>query len=221
MTACSSLTWPPAAATLPPRWCNFLKTDIPSRWEWPCGDAHLRFQRDGLMPEIWDRLQIWLHTAAAAHLLYDDILREGISSLTDLLPSLLAGEAPLPPDWHARGLGYHFSALEGALTWADDLDSVLAPDPTAGHWLWSRPVNAEGGLQTWLYNQGAAIWLEVSPGAYGQEYRDAHPAHTLEDYLNQYGPVWRTELSREQAQRWLTSAQGLLAKMKSQSGSVA
>lgn len=193
-----------------------LNKDI-TGWEWACGLGTLRFQmREPLAKMLpWDGLQIWLETPTDRVLLFDDIAREALSALNERLPELLAGKAPLPVAWQERGLGYHFSALEGALIWADDMETLVSPDPTAGHWLWSRPVHANGGLQTWLYNQGTAIWLEVSPGSYGLEYRDAHPDHSLEDYLAQYGPVWRCELAPDQAQTWLAASETLLAEMES------
>lgn len=171
---------------------------------WPCGEASLEIMLPAsaaqLMPT--ELIQIYLKAPGIDALLYEDIASEAFLSLSALLPTVLAGEAGIDPAWHARGLGYAYNLRESRRDDDAPDPEILGPDPTQGHWLWSMPVNAQGGFQTWLYNFNHAIWFEASPGFYWFEYQDAHPGAHFADYLAQYGPVFRTCLSRAEAETW-------------------
>lgn len=147
-------------------------------------------------------IQIYLKAPGLNALLCEDMASEAFLNLNAVLSAALAGEAGIEPDWHARGLGYAFNLRESRRDDDAPEPEILGPDPTQGHWVWSRPVNAQGGFQTWLYTFNQAIWFEVSPGFYWFEYQEAHPEAQMADYLAQYGPVFRTALPLPQAETW-------------------
>lgn len=134
-------------------------TDSEHVWSWPCGEAALEMVLPASPEQLHptELIQIYLKAPDLNALLCEDMASEAFLNLNAVLSAALAGEAGIAPDWYARGLGYAFNLRESRRDDDAPEPEILGPDPTQGHWVWSRPVNAQGGFQTWLYTFNQTI----------------------------------------------------------------
>lgn len=138
-----------------------------------------------------------------------DIIRHIIATFVVQLEQSLEGKLQLDSSLTIGKVGYFFSKE----TYLNNNDgSEEKDDIFPEYWVWSSLNN----MQTWLYNVGDTIYLEISP-TYEWLFSDLQEGElsiSFDEYMNAYKPIVIVELQRSLVQLWINQCHVLLQEIK-------
>lgn len=105
---------------------------------------------------MFDEITIKYINGKNSIILFKDFLCEGIRSFYNVLSKSLEGNLQLDKQLHEKGVGYFWNNYCNMLRVSTDVEDV-----TSKYHLWS--TTSQYSNETWMYNIGSNIYIEVSP----------------------------------------------------------
>ena len=115
----------------------------------------LYFPKESELIEKFDDIKTVYFNGTKEILLSEENLNETILSLKNMLTKALNGQLSLHPSIEKFKVGLYWNQWTNALS-NEAIENE--DDYFERHWLWST-----NEIQTWVYNVGSEIYLEISP----------------------------------------------------------
>ncbi len=141
-------------------------------------------------------------------IIYDDFTYEGILVLYNLLIRAINSELQINNQLCEKGIGYIWNKICNSLA-----NDKISDDIISIYHLWSTTSNI--GKDTWLYNIGDKIYMEISDTykwhfSIPESYADYI---TFEEFIVNYKPINIIQLERKDANKLIRFCQEILTKL--------
>lgn len=140
---------------------------------------------------IFDEITILYKEKNNNVFIFNDNLNEALISFGNILKKALNSELLLPEDIKVGDVGYHYN-----IDTNNDNDLI----DYGNFWLWSTK-----GVQTWLYNKGNGIYIEISPSYpffYSKEVGSSG-GHSFADFMSDYSVLAIKKINEKVAKEWI------------------
>jgi hypothetical protein len=158
------------------------------------------YQAEGL--HVFDEVEVeYIHNNKTV-ILAKDIVRYIIDSFSISLEKSLKNELPLHESCTIGKVGYCFSQKR-YMNKLEEKDDIFSQ-----YWVWSSPNN----VQTWLYNVGSKMYLEISP-TYPWLFSDPDEDESyvpFDEYMKNYKPIVIIELQESLVLAWINQCHKIL-----------
>lgn len=162
----------------------------------------------------FDEATVYLKREENSTIIARDAIQEIVAPLWKSLYNSLHGKNLLSEGSFVGKVGWLFNKDAYALHCVSDEEIISYEDTLdySSYWLWSSTFD----IETWMYTHNNKIYIEIAP-IYDQLYLEnfKRDDEAFEAYISNYKPLLCTEVSYDEAERWLKKCEDLIKQIDS------